>query len=174
MTKAERTKQRRKGCLRWLILLFLLFLGSVVACFIVGYSVIRHFSKGLPDVSALKGYEPSQTTRIYSSTGELIATLFKENRTYSKVDEIAPVMLDAIVAVEDSRFRQHIGVDPKGVIRAAVYDLRHRGAHQGASTITMQLARNLFLNPTPSLERKIREVLLSLEIEKRFTKDDED
>ena len=172
MTKAERTKQRRKGCLRWLILLFLLFLGSVVACFIVGYSVIRHFSKGLPDVSALKGYEPSQTTRIYSSTGELIATLFKENRTYSKVDEIAPVMLDAIMAVEDSRFRQHIGVDPKGVIRAAVYDLRHRGAHQGASTITMQLARNLFLNPTRSLERKIREVLLSLEIEKRFTKDE--
>lgn len=172
MTKAERAKQRRKGCLRWLVLLFLLFLASVVACFIVGYSVIMHFSKGLPDVSKLRGYEPSQTTRIYSSDGELIATLFKENRTYSKFEEIHPAMLDAIVAVEDSRFREHIGVDLRGVARAAVYDLQHKGAHQGASTITMQLARNLFLNPTRSLERKIREALLSLEIEKRFTKDE--
>jgi penicillin-binding protein 1A len=154
------------------MLFFLLCLGAAVACFLIGLSVIKHFSRGLPDVGSLKGYEPSQTTRIHSSTGELIATLFKENRTYSKVEEIAPVMLDAIVAVEDSRFRQHIGVDPRGVIRAAVFDLQHKGAHQGASTITMQLARNLFLNPTRTLERKIREVLLSLEIEKRFTKDE--
>lgn len=172
LTKQERAKQRRKGCLRWLILLFLLFLGALVAAFIVGYSVVRHFSKGLPDVSALKGYEPSQTTRIYSSQGELIATLFKENRTYSKFEDIQPAMLNAIVAVEDSRFRQHIGVDIRGVLRAAVYDFRHQGAHQGASTITMQLARNLFLTPTRSLERKIREILLSLEIEKKFTKDE--
>lgn len=172
MTKAERTKQRRKGCLRWLLLLFLLCLGGLVACVLIGFSVVKHFSRGLPDVSALKGYEPSQTTRIHASTGELIATLFKENRTYSKVDDISPFMLNAIVAVEDSRFREHIGVDLRGVLRAAVYDIRNRGAHQGASTITMQLARNLFLNPTRTLERKIREVLLSLEIEKRFTKNE--
>jgi penicillin-binding protein 1A len=158
--------------LRWLLLLFLLSLGALVACFLIGLSVIKHFSKGLPDVTALKGYEPSQTTRIHSSTGELIATLFKENRTYTKIEDIAPSMRDAIVAVEDSRFREHIGVDPRGVIRAAVYDIRHKGAHQGASTITMQLARNLFLNPTRTIERKIREVLLSVEIEKRFTKDE--
>lgn len=143
-----------------------------MACFFIGLSILKHFSRGLPDVSALKGYEPSQTTRIHASTGELIATLFKENRTYSKIDEISPYMLDAMVAVEDSRFREHIGVDPRGVVRAAVYDLRHKGAHQGASTITMQLARNLFLNPTRTLERKIREVLLSLEIEKKFTKNE--
>lgn len=154
------------------MLLFLLLLGGLVAAFLIGLSVVKHFSKGLPDVSSLKGYEPSQTTRIHSSTGELIATLFKENRTYTKIDDIAPSMRNAIVAVEDSRFHEHIGVDPRGVIRAAVYDLRHRGAHQGASTITMQLARNLFLNPTRSLERKIREVLLSVEIEKKFTKDE--
>jgi penicillin-binding protein 1A len=172
LTKTEKANKRRKGCLRWLLLLFLLALGAVVACFLIGLSVIKHFSKGLPDVTALKGYEPSQTTRIHSSTGELIATLFKENRTYTKIDDIAPAMRNAIVAVEDSRFREHIGVDPRGVIRAAVYDLQHKGAHQGASTITMQLARNLFLNPTRTIERKIREVLLSLEIEKRFTKDE--
>ncbi|MFA5506457.1 MAG: PBP1A family penicillin-binding protein [Vulcanimicrobiota bacterium] len=153
-------------------MLFLLSLGAVLACFLIGLSVIKHFSKGLPDVSSLRGYEPSQTTRIHSSTGELIATLFKENRTYTKIEDIAPVMREAIVAVEDSRFREHNGVDPRGVIRAAVYDLQHKGAHQGASTITMQLARNLFLNPTRSLERKIREALLSVEIEKRFTKDE--
>jgi penicillin-binding protein 1A len=172
LTKKERADQRRRGCFRWLLLLGLLALGSVFAVAIVGFSVVQHFSKGLPDVGRLKGYEPSQTTRIYASGGELIATLFKENRTYSKIEEIAPVMCDAIVAVEDSRFRQHIGVDFRGVARAAIYDLQHRGAHQGASTITMQLARNLFLNPTRSFERKIREVLLSLEIEKKFTKDE--
>lgn len=172
MTKKELADKRRRGCLRWLLLLGLLALGALFAVAIVGYSVIQHFSKGLPDVSRLKGYEPSQTTKIFASEGELIATLFKENRTYSKIEEIAPAMADAIVAVEDSRFHEHIGVDLRGVARAAVYDLQHRGAHQGASTITMQLARNLFLNPTRSFERKIREVLLSLEIEKNFTKDE--
>lgn len=172
MTRQERAKERKKGCLRWLLLSFLLFLGALVACFLIGLSVVKHFSKGLPDVTSLKGYEPSQTTRIHASTGELIATLYKENRTYTKVDDIAPVMLGAIVAVEDSRFHEHIGVDPRGVLRAIIYDLRHSGAHQGASTITMQLARNLFLNPTRSLERKIREALLSLEIEKSFTKNE--
>jgi penicillin-binding protein 1A len=172
VTKKERADKRRRGCLRWLLLMGLLAMGGVFALAIVGYSVVQHFSKGLPDVGRLKGYEPSQTTRIYASGGELIATLFKENRTYSKIEDIAPAMTDAIVAVEDSRFRSHIGVDFRGVARAAVYDLQNKGAHQGASTITMQLARNLFLNPTRSFERKIREVLLSLEIEKKFTKDE--
>jgi penicillin-binding protein 1A len=172
VTNKERAAQRRRGCLRWLLLLGLLALGGVFAIAIVGYSVVQHFSKGLPDVGRLKGYEPSQTTRIYASGGELIATLFKENRTYTKIEDIAPVMRDAIVSVEDSRFRTHIGVDFRGVARAMVYDLRNQGTHQGASTITMQLARNLFLNPTRSFERKIREILLSLEIEKHFTKDE--
>lgn len=147
-------------------------MGGLFALALVGLSVVRHFSKGLPDVGEIKSYEPSQTTHIYASQGELIATLFKENRTYSKIEEIAPSMREAIIAVEDSRFRSHIGVDLRGVARAALYDLRHKGAHQGASTITMQLARNLFLTPTRSLERKIREVLLSIEMEKRFTKDE--
>ncbi len=172
LSKNERANKRRRGCLRWLVLLALLAAGAGLAIVLVGYSVVRHFSKGLPDVGRLKGYEPSQTTRIYASGGELVATLFKENRTYSPFEEISPTMADAIVAVEDSRFRTHIGVDFRGVVRAAVYDLRNQGAHQGASTITMQLARNLFLNPTRSFERKIREVLLSLEIEKKFTKDE--
>lgn len=147
-------------------------MGGLFALALIGLSVLRHFSKDLPDVGAIKSYEPSQTTHIYASQGELIATLFKENRTYSKIEEIAPSMREAIIAVEDSRFRSHIGVDLRGVARAALYDLRHKGAHQGASTITMQLARNLFLTPTRSLERKIREVLLSVEMEKRFTKDE--
>ena len=172
MTKSEKANKRRKGCLKWLLFLFALCLAFAIAAGVVGLSVVRHFSKGLPDVSKIRGYEPSQTTKIYSSTGELVATLFKENRTYSAIEDIAPAMRKAIVAVEDSRFHEHIGVDFRGVARAAVYDIRHRGAFQGASTITMQLARNLFLNPTRSLERKIREVLLSIEMEKKFTKDE--
>ncbi|MCA9793559.1 MAG: PBP1A family penicillin-binding protein, partial [Candidatus Eremiobacteraeota bacterium] len=135
-------------------------------------AVLNHFSKGLPDVSRLRQYEPSETTRIYAANGDLLASLYKENRTWTPYEDISPYVIKAIVAVEDSRFYTHRGVDPVGVARAAFYDIRHQGAHQGASTITMQLARNLFLTPTQNMERKIREMLLALQIEKKFTKDE--
>lgn len=135
-------------------------------------ALLNHYAEGLPDVSNLRYYEPSETTRIYSSDGVPIATLFKENRTWLKLEEMSPYMPKAIVAVEDSRFYEHKGVDIWGVARAFVYDITHRGTHQGASTITMQLARNLFLSPDQNLERKVKEMLLALQIEKKFTKDE--
>lgn len=160
------------GCFRVFQVLALLVLGLVIAGVTSVSALLNHYAEGLPDVSKLRYFEPSETTRIYSADGKLIATLFKENRTWTPFDKMSPYVAKAILAVEDSRFYQHHGVDPIGVLRAAVYDLRYKGSRQGASTITMQLARNIFLNADQNLERKIKEILLASQIEKKFTKDE--
>ncbi len=162
----------RTGCLKLLVFLFLVTLGLVVSSFTAGVALLNHFAEGLPDVTRLRAYEPSETTRIFAADGKQIASLYKENRTWTPLDHISPYLKKAIVAVEDSRFYKHHGVDMVGVGRAAYYDLVHRGTHEGASTITMQLARNLFLSPEQDFERKIKEMLLALQIEKKFTKDE--
>lgn len=145
----------------------------LIAAGVAGYVIINNYAKGLPDVSKLHQYDPAETTRIYSSDGQVIATLFRENRTWVPLKKISPNMRNAILAIEDSRFYEHHGVDPIGVLRAAV-DLYRSGGqvHQGASTITMQLARAFFLNDDLSFHRKIREALLALQIEKSFSKDE--
>ncbi|MDO5295879.1 MAG: PBP1A family penicillin-binding protein [bacterium] len=178
MTKEAGKKKKKRsrfwGCLGSLIWWsFLLVLTVCLASAVAGYIVINDCAKGLPDVSRLRHYEPAETTRIYSTDGQIIATLFKENRTWMDLDKISPNMRNAIIAIEDSRFREHNGIDPIGVIRAAVDMARSHGEiHQGASTITMQVARNFFLTPDQSFRRKIREALLALQIERVFTKDE--
>ncbi|MCR4783371.1 MAG: PBP1A family penicillin-binding protein [bacterium] len=169
--------KKRFGCLIFLAkfiywICFLVFLVILAGC-VAGYVIINNYSKGLPDVSKLRQYEPAETTRLYSSDGQVIATLFRENRTWVPLKDISPHMRNAILAIEDSRFYEHRGVDPVGVARAAVDLYRTKGhIRQGASTITMQLARAFFLNDDQSFHRKIREALLALQIEKQFTKDE--
>lgn len=162
----------RVGCLRFFQVAFLLLLGITIAGITAVTSLVNHYAEGLPDVAKLRYFEPSETTRIFSADGKLIGTLFKENRTWTPYEDISPYMIKALLAVEDSRFYQHHGVDPVGVARAALYDVLHRGTHQGASTITMQLARNVFLSAKQTFERKIKEILLASQIEKKFTKDE--
>ncbi|MFA7483732.1 MAG: PBP1A family penicillin-binding protein [Vulcanimicrobiota bacterium] len=152
--------------------LFLLFLGLGLAAVSTVRTVLDHYRAELPDVSTLTYYEPSLTTRIYASDGSLIGTLYRENRTWTQLDEISPTLLDAVLSIEDSRFYDHRGVDPKGVLRAIVSKASGSGGQQGASTITMQLARALFLSPKQTLDRKLKEVLVAIEIEKNFTKDE--
>jgi penicillin-binding protein 1A len=162
----------RRGCLQFMGCASVLCLAILLAGTTATVSMLNHYAEGLPDVSRLRYYEPSETTRIFSSDGKPIATLFKENRTWTKLEDMSPYISKAIVAVEDGRFFEHRGIDPIGVIRAVVYDALHRGAHQGASTITMQLARNLFLSPDQNMERKVKEMLLATQIEKKFTKNE--
>lgn len=162
----------RGGCFRLFQVTFLLILGLSIAGITSLTALLNHYAEGLPDVSKLRYFEPSETTRIYSADGKLIATLFKENRTWTPYDKMSPYLIKAILAVEDSRFYQHHGVDPIGVVRAAVDNAIHKGGKQGASTITMQLARNLFLSFDQTFERKIKEILLASQIEKKFTKDE--
>ena len=137
-----------------------------------GYTVIKFYSKDLPDINKLKYYQPSESTKIYSADNKLIGTIFKENRTWVSFYKIPDVMKQAILAIEDSRFYTHNGVDFIGIGRAFVADIKHEEINQGASTITMELARNIFLTPRVTIERKIKEIILSFNIEKKFTKED--
>lgn len=155
-----------------LLTMFLIFLGVGLTGVSAVRTVLDHYRTELPDVSTLTYYEPSLTTRIFAADGTLIATLYRENRTWTKFDQISPHLKNAILAIEDTNFEKHQGVDPKGVLRAVKAAATGSGGKQGASTITMQLARALFLSRKQSLDRKLKEVLVAIEIEKNFTKDE--
>lgn len=155
----------RRNLLLWLIVL------GVVGSYLLN-AYIANYRLGLPDVNRLRAFDPDLTTRIFSSDGQLIGTLFRENRTWVPLQKMSPWLIKAIIAVEDSRYYEHSGVDPIGVARAVIVDLKAGDRRQGASTITMQLARNLFLSPEISLERKFREALLAADIERRFSKNE--
>lgn len=137
----------------------------------VAYVVVTRLSADLPDVAGLATYEVPQTSRILARDGQVVATLFVENRTKVPLDHMSPYLVKALLAVEDSRFYGHSGVDWVGVGRAAVANVLFRGIDQGASTLTMQLARNRFLNQDQTMARKIREIVLALRIEKKYSKE---
>jgi penicillin-binding protein 1A len=116
-------------------------------------------------------YQPSVSTRVYARDGQLLANLYRENRIWVPIDKIPLRVRNAFIATEDAHFYQHHGVDFGGIARAAIADLRHE-EFQGASTITQQLARRLFLSNEVSISRKIQEALLAIEIERYYTKDE--
>ena len=124
----------------------------------------------LPDISDLSDYRPKLPLRVYSSDNVLIGEFGEERRNLTPIDDIPKVMVDAVLAIEDARFFSHGGVDYKGVARAAVANLGRTRA-QGASTITMQVARNVYLSAERSYTRKIYEVLLTFKMEHLLTKD---
>jgi penicillin-binding protein 1A len=124
----------------------------------------------LPDISALEDYRPKLPLRIYSSEGTLLGEFGEERRNLVPIDEIPAVMKNAVLAIEDSRFYEHGGVDYKGMLRAALANLG-RAKSQGASTITMQVARNVYLSSEKTFTRKIYEVLLTFKLEHLLSKD---
>ncbi|WP_029413908.1 penicillin-binding protein 1A [Acidovorax radicis] len=124
----------------------------------------------LPDVSDLADYRPKLPLRVYSAEGALLGEFGEERRNLTPIGEIPQVMKDAVLAIEDARFFQHGGVDYKGVIRAGLANLG-RVKSQGASTITMQVARNVYLSSEKTFTRKIYEILLTFKLEHLLTKD---
>ena len=124
----------------------------------------------LPTVNALLDYQPKIPLRIYTADGLLIGEFGEERRTPLRASEIPKLMRDAVLAAEDARFFEHHGVDLLGIVRAALVNLSSGGKEQGASTITMQLARNFFLSTEKSYIRKIYEVLLAMRIEETLSK----
>ena len=124
----------------------------------------------LPDISSLADYRPKLPLRVYSADGVLLGEFGEERRQLTPIDRIPQVMKDAVLAAEDARFYEHGGVDYKGVLRAALENLRDARS-QGASTITMQVARNFYLSTEKTFTRKIYEVLLALKIESMLGKD---
>ena len=139
------------------------------AGFLVLAVVLTSAYPNLPDVSGLTDYRPRQPLRVWSAEGQLLAEFGEERRQHLGIDEIPLVMQNAVLAIEDSRFYQHGGVDYVGVLRAGVANLAESRS-QGASTITMQVARNFYLSSEKTLSRKIYEILLALKIEAALPK----
>ena len=126
---------------------------------------------GLPSLELLTDYQPKIPLRVYSAEGKLIAEFGEERRALVKIGDLPQPMIQAILAAEDERFYQHSGVDYVGVARAALSNFVSGGVRQGASTITMQVARNFFLSKERTLARKFNEVLLAFKIESNLSKD---
>lgn len=124
----------------------------------------------LPDLSELTDYRPKLPLRVYSADGVLIGEFGEERRNLTPINEIPKVMKDAVLAIEDARFYSHGGVDYKGLVRAAIANLG-RVKSQGASTITMQVARNVYLSSEKTFTRKLYEILLTFKLEHLLTKD---
>ncbi|NOY53983.1 MAG: penicillin-binding protein 1A [Deltaproteobacteria bacterium] len=151
-----------------LVFIFLLILVGGA----VGFHFYLKFQRGLPDVSVLKDYRPSLVTTVYSDGGDVVGKFYIEKRVLRPLNEIPDLLVKAFIAIEDARFYHHHGIDLQGITRAFWADLRAKQITQGGSTITQQLAKTLFLSPERKIERKIKEVILALEIEKRFSKDE--
>lgn len=156
-----------------IILRMLLFAKlTFVFGFIFGIGLIIYLEAKLPSVESLKSVQLQVPLRIYSNDGKLIAEYGEKRRTPLKIKDIPQTLIDAILATEDVRFYSHPGVDLKGIIRAAVTLIAKGKKEQGASTITMQVARNFFLSRKKTYIRKLNEILLALKIEKDLTKNE--
>ena len=159
---------------RWLLRVALWSLGlatagvlSVLVLLAVALSVAY---PNLPDISELSDYRPKLPLRVFSLEGSLIGEFGEERRQLTPIAQIPKVMTDAVLAIEDSRFYEHGGIDYRGVLRAAVANLG-RIKSQGASTITMQVARNVYLSSEKTYTRKIYEILLTFKLEHLLSKD---
>jgi len=125
----------------------------------------------LPSVTQLETFDASEGTKVYDDNDELITEFHVERRIFVPLAQIPKTLRDAIIATEDARFYSHHGVDPTGIARAVYQNFRRGRIVEGGSTITQQLAKVLFLTPDKSLERKLKEAVLALELERRYSKD---
>ena len=154
------------------MLYFLLLIGGAVLSIaaLAGIVLILVYPQ-LPSLEVLTDYQPKIPLRIYSSDGHLIGEFGEERRNFAHIKDVPAVMKQAILAAEDERFYQHPGIDTLGVLRAAYSNFVGGGKRQGASTITMQVARNFFLSSEKTLTRKLYEMLLAFKIENNLGKD---
>src|SRR5712691_1609172 len=137
---------------------------------VLGLVVVLAFPN-LPSLGALTEYQPKIPLRIYTADGVLIGEFGEERRAVVAIAEVPAALKNAIIAAEDERFYEHAGIDYIGVMRAAYANLVAGGRRQGASTITMQVARNFFLSSEKTLTRKLYEALLAFKIEHSLTKE---
>ena len=155
---------------RWFYPLIVFAALCVAGLLLLGYAAVIAYPR-LPSVEALAAYQPKIPLQIYSAEGDLIGEFGEERRAYVKISDTPDQLKQAIIAAEDERFYEHGGVDYIGVLRAALANFAAGSARQGASTITMQVARNFFLTSEKTLTRKFNEALLAFKIERNLTKD---
>ena len=164
--------------MRLLLRFFGLLFAAGTIIFIVAVAAaagfLWHYSKSLPDYSQLQDYEPAVMTRVHASDGSLLAEYARERRLYIPIQAVPKLVINAFVAAEDKNFYEHGGVDFSGIARAAMLYIQQYGSGrrpQGASTITQQVAKNFLLTNELSFSRKIKEALLSMKIERAFSKE---
>jgi penicillin-binding protein 1A len=129
------------------------------------------YTTDLPQVEQLEHYRPSSITELYDDQGRIIGSFALQRRVVANYSDFSPLLRDALISIEDKEFYDHWGINVWRIAGAAYRDIASGGKVQGASTLTMQLARNLFLSPDRSFRRKIEEALLAIQIERRFTKE---
>ena len=164
-------KKQRKKLNTFIRNVFFFFTGLSVIGLIVVALIVWNISRDLPDVEAISTYIPAETTKIYSEDGIVLAELHKEeNRVLVPIENISPIFKQTVVSIEDARFYKHNGIDVIGIMRAMVRNIKKKRFVEGGSTLTQQLARNLFLTRKRNLSRKIAEAILAVQIERRYTK----
>lgn len=150
--------------------LFGLALAGALSAFMLVAIALAVAYPNLPELDGLMDYRPKQPMRVYAADGELIGEFGEERRRFVPIEQIPKVMQQAVLAIEDARFYEHRGVDYVGIIRAGLANVGEARS-QGASTITMQVARNFYLSSEKTFTRKIYEILLALKIESLLSKD---
>ena len=173
-TVTNKASQHPPQSRHWLVKVMLWIVGLGIAAalslmLLIGVSLVMAYPN-LPDISDLAEYSPKLPLRIFTAEGDLIGEFGEERRNLTPIKDIPQIMKDAVLSIEDSRFYQHGGVDYLGILRAGFANLGKRKS-QGASTITMQVARNVYLSTEKTYTRKIYEILLTFKLEHMLTKD---
>ena len=153
---------------RRFVFILLVLLAALVGSF---SGLLFVYSADLPEIEQLERYRPISTTELYDVHGNVIGSFALQRRVVASYRDFPPVLIDALVSTEDKDFFRHGGINLWRIVGAAYRDVESGGKVQGASTLTMQLARNLFLSPDRSFHRKMQEMLLAIQIERRFTKE---
>ena len=167
----ELRKGKKKPFGRKLLYLSLFF----IFCILFGIGLAKYIvSLGQNNelMEKLRNFKPKLVTKVYDIHGDVIGTFAREKRELISYNDIPKSFVEALVAVEDARFFKHVGVDPFGILRAAIYDLMTGRASQGASTITMQLVKQMTGRKEKTIKRKVTEALLAIQVERLFTKEE--
>src|SRR5579864_5284873 len=160
----RRTRVKFVGTALFILLVLIAAVAGAVSGFLLVYST------DLPQVTELEHYRPSTITQLYDDQNRVIGQFALQRRVIDSYSDFPKVLRDALISTEDKEFEQHWGVDVWRVFGAAWRDIVLDSRAQGASTLTMQLSRNLFLSPDRNFRRKMQEVMLAIQIERRFTK----
>ena len=161
--------------LRFVGYLFGMFVVFALIAMAGGWYVYKQAEKDLPDYTALKNYEPPVMSRVHAADGSLVAEYANERRLFLPSQAIPQLLKNAFLSAEDKNFYEHTGLDPEGIVRAAIVTIQNKLAGrrpQGASTITQQVAKNFLLTNEQSLERKVKEAILAVRIESAYSKEE--
>jgi penicillin-binding protein 1A len=173
--RPQKTASKKKPLsLKKLLLIstMFLFLSAIFFATLGAGFLYFHYSKDLPDIRTLKSYQPSTITKLFSDNDDLIAEFYIEKRIIVSKEDIPLQLKQATLAVEDSNFYYHFGIDPKAIFRAMITNLKAGHVVEGGSTITQQLSKTLFLTRDRNLTRKIKEAILAIRMELIFSKDE--